>query len=83
MVDIGGSIGHDLLQFQSFHPNHPGKLVLQELPVVIGQIEKLDEAITPMAYDFLQEQPVKGEFVLPPPLLKNADQKVKEKRSDR
>lgn len=60
LVDIGGSLGHDLAQFHKLHPGHPGKLVLQELPVVIGQLEDLDESITPMVHDFLEHQPVKG-----------------------
>jgi hypothetical protein len=60
LVDIGGSVGHDLAQFHEFHPKAPGKLVLQDLGVVIGQIKDLNPAIEPMAYDFHEEQPVKG-----------------------
>ncbi|KAF5505543.1 O-methyltransferase [Colletotrichum siamense] len=60
LVDIGGSIGHDLAEFHRYHPDAPGKLILQDLPVVIGQIQELTPAITPMGHDFLTEQPVKG-----------------------
>lgn len=60
LVDIGGSIGHDIQEFYSKHPEVPGRLVLQDLPIVIGQIQKLDERIERMAYDFYEEQPVKG-----------------------
>ncbi|TEA12127.1 O-methyltransferase mpaG [Colletotrichum sidae] len=60
LVDIGGSIGHDLEEFHDHHPDAPGKLILQELPEVIGQLEKSHPAITPMSYNFLTEQPVKG-----------------------
>ncbi|KAK1505116.1 hypothetical protein CABS01_08894 [Colletotrichum abscissum] len=60
LVDIGGSIGHDLAEFHSYFPEAPGKLILQDLPVVIGQIQELTPAITPMGHDFLTEQPVKG-----------------------
>lgn len=60
IVDIGGSIGHDLEELHRKHPNIPGRFILQDLPVVIGQIEKIDERIEPMAYDFYTEQPVKG-----------------------
>lgn len=70
LVDIGGSLGHDLVQFHRLNPNHPGKLVLQDLPIVIEQLEDLDESVTPMVYDFLDEQPVKGELVLRSQLLK-------------
>ncbi|KAF4119523.1 O-methyltransferase [Geosmithia morbida] len=60
LVDIGGSVGHDLAQFKQYHPSHPGKLILQDLPVVIGQISDLDPTIERMGHDFLAEQPVKG-----------------------
>ncbi|KAH8892452.1 S-adenosyl-L-methionine-dependent methyltransferase [Thozetella sp. PMI_491] len=60
LVDIGGSIGHDLVEFRTYHPNHPGKLVLQDLPAVIDQIADLDPAIERMKYDFFTEQPLKG-----------------------
>ncbi|KAK1638741.1 S-adenosyl-L-methionine-dependent methyltransferase [Colletotrichum phormii] len=60
LVDIGGSIGHDLAEFHSYYPKAPGKLILQDLPVFIGQIQELTPAITPMGHDFLTEQPVKG-----------------------
>ncbi|KAK2035863.1 S-adenosyl-L-methionine-dependent methyltransferase [Colletotrichum somersetense] len=59
-VDIGGSIGHDLMEFRRMHPNTPGKLILQDLPVVIGQIKELDSDVIAMEHDFLTEQPVKG-----------------------
>ena len=60
LVDIGGSVGHDLAQFRDFHPSAPGRLILQDLPVVIGQIKDLNPAIERMPYDFHTEQPVKG-----------------------
>lgn len=61
LVDIGGSVGHDLEAFHTRHPEAPGRLVLQDLPGVLGQIVKLDEKIERQAYDFLTEQPVKSE----------------------
>ena len=60
LVDIGGSVGHDLEEFRRKHPDAPGRLVLQDLPLVISQIEKLDDGIETMSYDFYAEQPVKG-----------------------
>ncbi|KAJ5381735.1 uncharacterized protein N7496_004163 [Penicillium cataractarum] len=60
LVDIGGNVGHDLARFHKFYPKAPGKLILQDLPVVIGQIEDLDPAIIRMEYDFHMEQPIKG-----------------------
>ncbi|TLS29559.1 hypothetical protein PpBr36_01431 [Pyricularia pennisetigena] len=62
LVDIGGSIGHDIAEFHRHHPTAPGQLILQDLPVVIDEIEpgSLPASVTPMRYDFLTEQPVKG-----------------------
>jgi hypothetical protein len=61
LVDIGGSVGHDLELFHKYYPRAPGKLILQDLPAVIGDIGNgLSPAITPMEHDFHAEQPVKG-----------------------
>jgi hypothetical protein len=60
MADIGGSIGHDMAEFAKKHSNAPGRLVLQDLPAVLGQIDNLDERIERMVYDFYTEQPLKG-----------------------
>lgn len=60
IVDIGGNVGHDLEEFGRKHPEAPGRLILQDLPVIIGQIKRLDDRIERMEYDFYTEQPVKG-----------------------
>lgn len=60
LVDIGGSMGHDIDEFRRKNPNAPGRLVLQDLPVVLGQIDELDSRIERMEYDFYTEQPIKG-----------------------
>ena len=59
LVDVGGGQGKDITAFHEHFPNIKGKLILQDLPVVI------DEATTPSAievqgHDFFHEQPVKG-----------------------
>ncbi|RBQ66854.1 hypothetical protein FVER14953_13014 [Fusarium verticillioides] len=60
LVDIGGSFGHDIGEFCRKFPDAPGRLVLQDLPVVIDQITSLDNKIERMKYDFYTEQPIKG-----------------------
>lgn len=60
IVDIGGSLGHDIEELHRKSGNLPGRLILQDLPVVIGQITDLDPRIEKMEYDFYMEQPVKG-----------------------
>ncbi|KAL4802514.1 S-adenosyl-L-methionine-dependent methyltransferase [Aspergillus unguis] len=64
LVDVGGGVGHDLSEFRRKWPNVPGRLVLQELPEVIGQAKWQNEAtgktIEPMGHNFFEEQPIKG-----------------------
>ncbi|KAF4972242.1 hypothetical protein FSARC_1139 [Fusarium sarcochroum] len=60
LVDVGGSFGHDIGEFHRKFSNAPGRLILQDLPVVIDQITKLDDKIERMKHDFYTEQPIKG-----------------------
>ncbi|RYP71278.1 hypothetical protein DL769_004728 [Monosporascus sp. CRB-8-3] len=60
LVDIGGSLGHDLQEFNRKYPKVPGRLILQDLPHVLEKIQDLDECIEQMPYDFFTEQPIKG-----------------------
>jgi hypothetical protein len=59
-IDIAGGGGHDIEAFHKSYPDAPGKLVLQDLPETIDQIEQLSPTITRMKYDFFTEQPIKG-----------------------
>ncbi|KAF3066413.1 Demethylsterigmatocystin 6-O-methyltransferase [Daldinia childiae] len=60
LVDIGGSIGHDIAEFLTKHPSVPGRLILQDLPDVLQQIDTLDERIERMEHNFFTEQPIRG-----------------------
>ncbi|KAK6209763.1 hypothetical protein QIS74_11347 [Colletotrichum tabaci] len=60
LVDIGGSFGHDIDEFRRKQPAAPGRLVAQDLPSFINQIEKLDDRIERIGHDFFNEQPIKG-----------------------
>jgi O-methyltransferase domain len=60
LVDIGGGLGHDLAAFHAHFPNLPGKLVLQDLPGVINNIQELSPAIQRTVHDFFTPQPIKG-----------------------
>ncbi|PGH23933.1 hypothetical protein AJ80_01995 [Polytolypa hystricis UAMH7299] len=46
--DVGGGPGHDIDEFYRKHPSTPGRLILQDLPVVVGQIEELTKDIERM-----------------------------------
>ncbi|KAJ5108162.1 hypothetical protein N7456_004837 [Penicillium angulare] len=63
LVDVGGNQGHDLSQFRQRYSHLPGKLVLQDLPVVVSKVSSCDPGIEVMAYNFLEPQPVKGSRV--------------------
>ncbi|CAI6334214.1 unnamed protein product [Periconia digitata] len=60
LVDIGGSVGHDISEFNRKHPQVPGRLILQDLQSVLSQIQAIDSRIETMAYDFYTENPIKG-----------------------
>ena len=60
LVDIAGGVGHYTDQFRSNFPDAPGRLILQELPVVIGAIQELHPRIERIEYDFFTEQPCEG-----------------------
>ncbi|KAL4982245.1 S-adenosyl-L-methionine-dependent methyltransferase [Aspergillus falconensis] len=60
LVDVGGSVGHDLLDFRQKWPDVPGRLVLQDLPEVVSSVKDLHPSIEVTAHDFFTEQPVKG-----------------------
>ena len=63
LVDVGGSLGHDIVEFHRKHPKVPGRLVLQDLPEVIEQIQEPLVGIEPMAHNFFKEQPIKGQSI--------------------
>ena len=60
LVDVGGSQGGDMIAFKDKYPNLPGRLILQDLPIVIEAAENIPTGIEAQGYDFFNEQPVKG-----------------------
>ena len=60
LVDIGGGLGHDLIAFKQKFPHLRGKLILQDLPVVIDDVKGLPSGIEAMKHDFLKPQPVRN-----------------------
>lgn len=62
LVDVGGNWGHELQNFHNAHPDVPGRLILQDLPVMTDKFQgKPPQGIEVMTYDFFTPQPVKGE----------------------
>lgn len=60
LVDVGGGHGYNLAAFKKRYPNAPGKLVLQDQPAVIDEIQDLDEGIMRMEHNFFSPQLIKG-----------------------
>ena len=60
LIDIAGGRGYDLGDFKARFPNHPDKLILQELPETIAEISDLHQNINVQKYNFFTPQPVKG-----------------------
>ena len=60
LVDVGGGLGHDLIALKAKFPNIPGKLVVQDLPIVIDNVKDLPPGIEAMKHDFFSAQPVKN-----------------------
>lgn len=65
LVDMGGSVGHDLSEFRRKWSTAPGRLILQDLPEVLEQAKSmsLHPSIEIMEHDFFKEQPVKGNSI--------------------
>ncbi|KAI1172105.1 S-adenosyl-L-methionine-dependent methyltransferase [Nemania sp. FL0916] len=62
-VDIGGGTGQVLQDFHEHVPRYPGRLVLQEIPEVIGAAKGLgvaESGIELQVHDFFTPQPIKG-----------------------
>lgn len=63
LVDIGGNVGHDLINFQKKFPDLPGRLVFEDLPGVVAAAGDLPKGIEGVGHDFFQPLP---------PALRNA-----------
>ncbi|PYH81301.1 S-adenosyl-L-methionine-dependent methyltransferase [Aspergillus uvarum CBS 121591] len=59
LVDVGGSVGHELKAVKQRYSNIPGRMVLQDRPATIERVELVD-GMEAMAHDFFTEQPIKG-----------------------
>ncbi|KAJ5943728.1 hypothetical protein N7516_003896 [Penicillium verrucosum] len=60
MVDVAGGRGHDLAGFLARYPDAPGRLVLEDLPHVLGESTIDAERIEKQAFDLFKPQPIHG-----------------------
>lgn len=56
LVDIGGGMGIEVVEFHRRYPYLPGRLVLQDLPSVIKDAANLPQKVEAQSYDFFTPQ---------------------------
>lgn len=64
MVDVAGDWGHHIDELSKRFPDIDGRLILQDLPAVIDDIDSLDARVEKMKIDMFEPQTIIG---LPPP----------------
>jgi hypothetical protein len=64
LVDLSGNCGHDIAYFAARFPDAPGRLILEDLPPAIDDIQNLDARIERVKHDFFMPQPIKGKQLL-------------------
>ena len=60
-VDVGGGRGHEIDKVLERFPQEKHRVVLQDLPYVVKEVEGATNKEV-MVYDFFTLQPVKGEY---------------------
>lgn len=60
LVDVGGGGGEDITDFARQFPAAKGRLVLQDLPEVLGKSSIAEARIELLPHDFFNPQPIRG-----------------------
>jgi len=63
LVDIGGGKGHVTTQIKELVGEIKGKVILQERPEVISEIDESLPGVDIMEYDFFTPQPIQGALI--------------------
>ncbi|RYP65821.1 hypothetical protein DL771_008122 [Monosporascus sp. 5C6A] len=59
MVDVGGSVGHEIQAVKRRYPDIPGRMVLQDVPATIARVV-LENGMEAMSHDFFTPNPIKA-----------------------
>ncbi|PKY07885.1 S-adenosyl-L-methionine-dependent methyltransferase [Aspergillus campestris IBT 28561] len=59
MVDVGGSVGHEIQEVKRRYPDIPGRMVLQDVPATIARVIP-ENGMEAMAHDFFTPNSIKG-----------------------
>ncbi|KAF2875895.1 S-adenosyl-L-methionine-dependent methyltransferase [Massariosphaeria phaeospora] len=57
LVDVGGSVGHDVIKFQQRFPNLPGRLIFEDFLTVVSSATDLAAGIEAISHDFFRPHP--------------------------
>lgn len=60
VVDVGGGLGHGLVDLRGRFPNFQGRLILQDLPKTVQQAGDPKGVFEAMPHNFYDPQPIKG-----------------------
>ncbi|KAL8777972.1 MAG: hypothetical protein Q9213_007624 [Squamulea squamosa] len=60
VVDVGGGLGHGLVEIKEKYPEATGRLILQDHPKTIDQAGNGAGVFEPMAHDFFTPQPIQA-----------------------
>lgn len=60
LVDVGGGLGHGLVELRARLPNIHGRLILQDLPKTVQQAGDPKGVFEAMPHSFYDPQPIKG-----------------------
>lgn len=63
LVDVGGSVGHEIQAVKKKYPLIPGRMILQDRPASVARAVQIT-GMEAMAHDFFTEQPIKGKYPL-------------------
>ncbi|KAF2464000.1 S-adenosyl-L-methionine-dependent methyltransferase [Lindgomyces ingoldianus] len=59
LVDVGGSVGHEIQAVKKRYPNIPGRLIVEDLKATIDRVVP-ENGMEAIAHDFFTPQPIRG-----------------------
>lgn len=59
LVDVGGGHGHQCIELSKKYPKLLGRLVLEDLPVIVDALQPI-EGVKILPHDFFEKQPIAG-----------------------
>jgi hypothetical protein len=57
LVDVGGNVGYDLINFKKRYPDLRGRLIVEDTPAIVHSATDLPPGIEKVGHDFFKSQP--------------------------